>query len=60
MISFVYLRREAEQNAGNSEVIQIKLNRVKNPNRPEANHLAIYEPEYQAFLGKRGKMKGER
>ena len=44
MISFVYLRREAEQNAGNSEVIQIKLpvNRVKNPNRPEANQLAIY------------------
>ena len=42
MISFVYLRREAEQNAGNSEVIQIKLNRVKNPNRPGANQLAIY------------------
>ena len=25
------------------QIIQIKLNRVKNPNWPEANHFAIYK-----------------
>ena len=25
------------------QIIQIKLNRVKNPDRPEANELAIYK-----------------
>ena len=29
------------------EIIQIELNRVKNPNWPEANQLAIYREQIQ-------------
>ena len=33
------------------QIIQIELNRVKNPNWPEANHMAIYKNDRGFELG---------